>query len=229
MNKSPAPDIFPFASTTVFSFEEIHEGGEAVLSFLKRNYPKKTDLAIGMISHSVKYGADKFNSEIEDWLLTEKPDLKKELVKKIVNCSLLDTETAGKARLHNYLWTGVDLYILKNEKLFMDKLLIAHSEIKIDEVSDVLAKTFSKDEEKVKKTVFSILEPFYPPKTICSISGLVKIWKKAMAGLPEKDKIDEEKTIELFDEIYYHFENQWEEILNKVIKDVQLRMKKFIE
>ncbi len=224
---SHLPDIFPFASTTLFSFEEIHEGGERFLNYLNNNCPDKTDLAIGMIAHSVKRGADKFNSEIEDWLLFEKPDLKEELAKQIVDCSSVDIEIARKARLHNYLWTGIDLYVLKKEKTFMGDLTKAHLEMETDEISNILARAFLKDEDKVKKIVSSFFKPLYPPGIICSVSGLAQIWKNVLAGLPENDKVDEEKTIKFFDKIYYLFENQWEEILDRVAKDVRFRMKKF--
>jgi len=225
---SHLPDIFPFASTTIFSFEEIHEGGERLLNYLNDNYPDKIDLAIGMIAHSVKYGADKFNPEIEDWLLSEKPDLKEELAKQIVDCSSVDIQIARKARLHNYLWAGIDLYVLKNEKVFVKNLAKAHSRLKLDEISTILSKSFLKDKGEVKTVIDSFFSPLEQSELLLSVSGLVRIWKEVLAGLPEKDRVSEEKTIKLFNKIYYLFEDRWEEILDRVAKDVELRMKKFI-
>lgn len=44
-----------------FTFEEIHEGGGIVYQYLIQRQPDLADFGLGMISHSVKYGTDKFN------------------------------------------------------------------------------------------------------------------------------------------------------------------------
>jgi hypothetical protein len=224
---SHLPDIFPFASVSVFKFDEIHEGGEKLLTFLRKNYPDRIGLAVGMICHSVKYGADRFNSEIGNWLLTGKPTLKKSLSEKIADCSSIDFETAKTARLHNYLWTGVDLYLLKNEKKFIDDLAKAHSEINLEEISDILARAFHKNKDNVRSVVDQFFNPFKSESLLFSVSELVKIWKRVLAGLPEKDNIDEKKTVLLFEEIYSIFEDQWKDILATTINEVRVKAKKF--
>jgi hypothetical protein len=61
-----------------------------------------------------------------------------------------------------------------------------------------------------------------------SLSGLVKIWKVSLAGLPEKDKIDEEKTAHFLKEIYQQYKDQWASILYRVIGNVKIRMEKYL-
>jgi len=224
---SHLPDIFPFASVSVFKFDEIHEGGEKFLTFLRKNHPDKIGLAIGMICHSVKYGADRFNPEIENWLLTGRPELKRSLSEKIADCSSIDLKTAETARLHNYLWSGVDLYLLKNKKNFINDLAKAHSEANLEKISDVLSKAFHKKKDEVKTIVDQFFNPFKSENLLFSVSGLTRIWKQVLAGLPEKDNVNEKKAILLFENIYSLFEDQWQDILTTVINEVRAKTKKF--
>ncbi len=217
---SHLPDLVPFVPNSVFSFEEIHEGGDKFLEFLKENYPNKTDLALGMIIHSVKYGADKFNREVEHWLLEGNKNLKDELTREIVDCSGISFEAAGKYRLHNYLWVGVDMFLLKNEPNFTQKLIEAHKQIDGREISGLLAEGYQKDPREVEKMVDYMFEPIKQEMPI-SIDGLVKLWKICLAGLPEKDIVNEQKTRQLFNKIYFMFEKQWREIISRVVENIK--------
>ena len=71
-----------------------------------------------MLLHGAKYGADGFNHQIEDWLLKNNDSLRNQLAEEIVNCSSVTIEVARKWRMHNYLWCGFDLYILKFQSNF---------------------------------------------------------------------------------------------------------------
>lgn len=180
-----------------------------------------------MMAHSVKYGVDKFNREIDQWLLKMRPKLAGSLAKKIVGCSGVTFEVTQKGRMHNYLWTGIDLYLLDSERAFVKKLADVHKKIDREEIASLLAEGFGKKPREVKRMLtyfFASIKPEY----LLSINGLVKIWKKALAGLPEKDQVDEKKTARLFEEIYGLFKNQWEGILHRVIEDVKLRMSPFL-
>lgn len=224
---SHLPDLVPFVPNSVFSFEEIHEGGEKFLKFLKQNYPQKTDLVLGMMSHSVKFGVDKFNREIEEWLLGNNEELRDKLSREIANCSRVNLEVARKYRMHNYLWSGIDLYLLKTEPKFVRELARIHWEIDREEIANLLAECFKKDKKEVKRMVDYLLT-LVKPELLTSLGGLVKIWKKTLAGLPEKDVVDEEKTTQLFEKVYNLFEDRWEEILTRVVTDVKKSLAPFL-
>lgn len=116
---SEIPDLVPFVPDSVFTFEEIHESGDDLLRFLDATYPEKRDLAISMMCHSVKFGADAFNSDIDTWLIGDDDKLKKSLATKIADCASIPYEVAYHNRLHNYLWGGLDVYLMNLEKGFV--------------------------------------------------------------------------------------------------------------
>ena len=58
---SVLPEIMYYTKDHPFEFEEIHEGGDKVYKYLRSKNPKWADLGLGMLAHSVKSGADKFN------------------------------------------------------------------------------------------------------------------------------------------------------------------------
>jgi len=217
---SHLPDLVPFVPGSVFSFEEIHESGDRFLKFLDKNYPEKRDLALGMMTHSVKFGADRFNREIEQWLLGNDERARGELVKKITACS-------GVVRIHNYLWAGLDVYLLKKHFQTVKKIAKVHSEIDQKEIADLLVAWSGKDRSEVKRMIDYFFTPLRPP-LFTSLPGLVEIWKGALAGLPEKDEVDEEKTILLFEEIYKDYQGEWGAILEKVTNKVKENLAVFV-
>ncbi|MCG2686187.1 hypothetical protein L6258_02355, partial [Candidatus Parcubacteria bacterium] len=88
------PDLVPFVPNSVFKFEEIHEGGERFLQFLDEHAPDKRNLALGMLTHGVKYGADKFSRDIEEQFEESREDL----AKKIAAASGVSIEVARSGR-----------------------------------------------------------------------------------------------------------------------------------
>lgn len=224
---SHVPDLVPFVPDSVFSFEEIHESGDKFLKFLEEKHPYARDLALGMMVHSVKYGADKFNRAIEEWLLADNEESRSELAREIVDCSGVNLEVARKGRIHNYLWAGIDFYLLKKQRQFVGDLAETHRLINREEIASLLAEGFRKEEKEVKRMVDYLLKPTRP-ELLTSLEGLVEIWKKFLAVLPEKDAVNETKTIWLFGKIYLLFENQWEKILLEVVTDVKKRLGSFL-
>lgn len=194
---------------------------------MRQNDPNKIDLALGMLAHGYRHGADGFNRNIAAWLLSENKSLQKEIVQDIADCSAVSLEVANKYRLHNYLWCGMDLYLLKKCSDFPVKLARINLSSYSKEVSNLLSLGLVLDSNEIQRMVnyfFSIFKPLFFTSEI----GLVKIWKNFMAGLPEKDKIDREKTLSLFNKIYLLFEKRWEDILTAVIRNTSLNLGKFL-
>lgn len=225
---SELPDLVPFVPQSVFSFSEIHEGLAALLPFVRKEAPFAEDLILGALAHSVAYGADAFNSQIAEWLLGSNDALRQELARDIVNCSGVSYEVALKNRLHNYLWIGIDLYLLKNKPAFIKEFRANFSQIDFPRVISLLAKGFQKDESEVGQAV-NYYFSHITLERLTSFAGFVAIWQEVMAGLSEKDVIDVEKTKVLFEKIYTLFENEWGTILERVIADVRSRMAPFLE
>lgn len=215
------PESSPFIADSPFTWEEIHESGEKLLRFLDKNNPKARGLALGILAHSKEFGADKFNKLVED-IVGEK---KEELARKIVDCSGVRIETARERRLHNYLWWGMDLWILKTRPEFVVKLKKIVSAANIEEISAILSEAFSKDQSKVQMMMEILFKDMYRPEDLNSSLGLARIWSRQVAGLPDKDEVDCGKTALLFEEIFLMFQNKWEEILGEVVNQVKENLK----
>jgi len=224
---SEIPDFVPFIPNSTFSFEEIHESGDKFLSFLKRNHPKEIALALSMMTHSVKFGVDSFNRDIDTWLIGNKEELKREYASKIVDCSGISFDTAIKSRMHNYLWTGIDIYLLKKDKRFIEEIKKFYKDINYSQISKLLATGFRKEES----TVYKEVEYFFSSidlSNLNTIKDYVKIWKAFSSGLPERDNVNISKTENFLEEIYEEFEDKWENILNDVLNYTKKKMSDYI-
>lgn len=217
------PDFVPFIPDSVFTFEEIHEGGDEFLKFLQKKHPDKADLALAMMTHSVKYGADVFNREINKWLLEGKNDLEERLIQDIMDCAQIDRKATGP-RMHNYLWVGMDLHIFYNNKDFVNELLEAHKKIDHDEIAKLLAEGYNKNFNDVKRMVDYMFNQV-TPETFLSVEGYAKTFRDFVKGLKEGDNVDIDKAVELFEFIYNEFIDQWKGILEKIINHVSENMK----
>lgn len=212
-------DLAFFVPQPAFSFEEIHEGGEELLGYLKTHgFPP--DLAIGVLTHSVKYGADLFSRKLEK----EYEGYREELTKKIMRVSPnISQEIATKARFHNYLWWGVDVQILEHYPTFAKKVRNCLRLVDLEKINKILADCFRKDPSHVKKN----LNFFYGPlekNNLQTVGDLVKIWQAAASGLPEKDEVDYTKALKLFEECGLIVEDRWQTVLEEVISTLRTNL-----
>lgn len=210
------PDIVPFVPNSVFEFREIHEGGKKFLDFLDKRRPEKRDLALGMLCHGDEFGADKFSKRIEERF----EDQREELAERIAEASKISLEVASRARFRNFLWWGVDVQILKHRREFVEDLAEKVSELNIFEAAKLLAKCFGKNEADVVRDISFLLKPLTSERLL-SVRGLVEIWKDMVAGLPEKDQVDVEKTKEIFENCAELVESSWEQVVKDTITEVR--------
>lgn len=208
-------DLAFFVPKPAFSFEEIHEGGDILLSYLE-THGLPPDLAIGVLTHSVKYGADFFSRKLEE----EYENHREELTKKIMKVSPnIGREIASKARFHNYLWWGVDVQILKHYPEFAKKVRNCLRLVDLEKINKILADCFQKNPADVRKN----LSFFYGPlkkNNFQTVGDLVKIWQAAASGLPEKDEVDLKAGVKLFNECALIVEDRWKSILDEVVSSV---------
>jgi len=221
---SHIPDLVPFVPNSVFSFDEIHESGDLLLEYLRKNHPESTSLALGMMSHSVKYGADKFNPQIDQMLGLDEATTN-ELGRSIAEASHLSFEKGKIHRLHNFLWTGIELY-LSQDKHFLKELDVLNRGVNPNEVSQLLSEFFDKDLKEVNREVNYFLSK--TKKISTNEFELAQQWADVAAGLPEKDEVNVEKTTVLIETIYTKFAGQWQGILNQVLSAVKTNMEPFL-
>jgi hypothetical protein len=198
------PESVPFIKDNPFSFEEIHEGGEKLFNFLRENYPEKKDLALGVLSHSRKFGGDGFNQEIEKFAGAKRSWLLKE----IATASNISLKTA-EAYLHNFLWWGVDWGILKAYPDFVGKVQRIIKNVDTQQISKILSQAFQKDLGSVTATLEKLFKKIYQSEDLTSLKGFARIWARQAADLPEKDKIDINRAAYLIQVCGGLLEKEW--------------------
>jgi len=214
------PDIVPFVPNTVFQFEEIHEGGEHFLKFLDDTCPQKRDLALGMLCHGAKFGADQFSRYIENRFARER-DI---LAKRIADASKVSLETARQSRFRNLLWWGMDVQLIWNEPIFVKDLARKLAKVDTLGTANLLAECFGKDPQKVLRDI-KFLESSIKPQNLYSARGLATIWKGISAGLPENDQIDVGETEKIFEDCAQLLEKDWKQLVEQIIAKVGKNLK----
>lgn len=225
---SHIPDIVPFLPSTVFTFEEIHEDCDGLLEFISKSYPNNKDLPLSMMCHSVKFGVDEYNRKIDEWLLNNNTYLTHKISKMIARASGVDYETAKGPRLHNYLWCGIDLYILiNNPDSITNKLSNSFNEIDLKKAAVILSSYYQKDRGQVESNLVKHFETI-TSSTFNNLPDYMKFWKSLLSNLKEGDNLDVDKGTELLNYIYKAFEAQWPEILSRTSSLVLNKMRGFI-
>lgn len=169
------PEVMYYVSDSPFSFEEIHEGGDRLYEYLRLNNLELSDLGLGMLSHSVKAGADRFNMDDNLEILGFKASDIIILRKQLSGVLGIDYPTT-KARVHNILELAVELRIIREHPAFIKKLTstIADKEINRKAI-DALAACFNKSPNKVKKSVNELIEKAKPDYFV-GADGLANLW-----------------------------------------------------
>ena len=221
------PDMVPFLKDSLLTFNEIHEGPNTIYNYLKKNDQKSIDLALGLMTHSVKFGADKFNKDIDVWLLRSNEKLKTKVAERIIKTSGVDLKTALGPRMHNYLWCGIDFYILDKYPDFIVELNTAYKEINIPEISEILSKAFQKPLETVQNNVEKQLG-LVVKHHISSKKDFVSFWKEFVSELPENDSIDVNEVVNTINFIEGLFDEQWKAINDRVVADIRTRMSSYL-
>ncbi|MBU3956772.1 hypothetical protein KKI19_00625 [Patescibacteria group bacterium] len=217
------PEMLPYIPNDVFEYKEFHEGGRKLLEYLNKNYPEKRDLALGLLSYGVEFGADKFGKESEQ-LVGEK---RSQLLREISEANSVSREVA-KIRLHNYVGLAIDWLLVQNEPELVKEVQKILREVDIKEISHLLAEEFKKNETKVRVMVETLFKNFYRPEDLTSAEGLARIWARQVSGLPEKDKVDIQKASELIQDCADLLEGNWRSFLESTRIRVKENLQPFI-
>lgn len=206
----------PFIPDSPFTWKEIHESGEKLLAFLDQNHPQKRDLALGILTHSLKYGADGFNKEIEKYAGEERG----RLVEQIKDCSNLDSKTA-ETQLHNFLGGGLDCWLLRTEPKLVKEVqkVIVGPDIK--GISRLLAEFFDKDLGGAEEVFRQLFQGIYRTEDLATVGGLTRTWARQAEGLPEGNGVDVPKAVEIIKACTDLLKDDWREFLGKIVRRVR--------
>lgn len=222
---SHVPDFVPFLPTSVLTFDEIHEGGKGFYEFIKKAYPQHIKLPLAMLCHSKQFGADEYNRDIETWLLNNDLSLFNKLSGLILQTS--NISELG-ARMHNYLWCGVDMYLLKHgDPKFITSLQELSGTFDFNLYATMLGQYFNKDSLSILKNLTDFFSPI-TKDTFQSPLGYAKFWKVFISALPDHDCFDIAQGTQLFEFIYDRFEDKWPAIIAKVEKLVSAKLAPFL-
>lgn len=220
------PESFPFMSNLAdfpFINEEIHEGGLTLLRYLDNYCPQKRSLALGIMAHSSRFGADGWNKEVEEYYY----ERKHEYAERIAQLSQIPAAVA-QSHLHNFFWWVIDWRILETYPSDVEEIKQAIMNVNIENTADLLAKGFSKDYGKVYTVVGKLFRNLYQPDDFNDLRGLMKIWARQAAGLPEKDKVNVDEAVILVEELSGLIGNEWRNVLQKVEEKVRENMQPYL-
>ena len=182
------PEIMYYTKSNPFIKSEIHEGGDVFYQFLKTNHPEFKNLGLGMITHSVKYGADRFNFDDRLAILEYSDEKVLDLRKKLVEILHVDFETS-KTRAHNILELGIEVGIIRDHPEFTTEFCDAIADTKLkNQTVKFLSECFKKDKEEVKKAVNELFDKA-KPEYFENAKGLAALWLELSKNFDPKPDI----------------------------------------
>lgn len=205
------PETVFYTKDPALSYEQIHEGGLELYKYCRANQPEFEDLAVGCMTHSYKYGADRFNSlESLIPLGFEKSD-----ISKVAEALMIDPKPA-QARVHNLYDLVLDHYI-DNKHPEVRKMVELTKDLDKTKISQLLASCYNVRQKRVYNNLTNLWDK-YDLDLISSFEGLARFWRSLASDLKEKDPVDIAKTAALLSAYYDRAEPNMEEFIEKVIE-----------
>lgn len=199
-----------------FTFEEIHEGGQKLYQFLLKQKPEWRDLGLGLASHSVKTGADKFNFDENLAMLGYKEIQVEKLRNKLIEVLGINYETA-KIRAHNILELATELTIIRKNPSFIKEFKSAMADLDTrEQIKTILAECFDKPKDKVDKSINELFDKA-KPEYFNNSEGLAKLWSKLSRALPDPEP-NVNKLSMLLEQLSSDFKGKDEIFLRKSIE-----------
>ena len=218
------PETLPYIPNEIFDYNELHEGGRKLFEYLNRSYPEKRDLALGLMSHGYKTGADKFSPSSEELVALKR----KFLLEKIARAQGLKLSIA-QTGLHNYVGLGLDWLLVQNEPKLVKEVQKSLKKVDLEEISGLLAQGFHKNEIEVRVMLKALFRDIYHWDDLNSLEGLAGIWARQASGLPEKDKVNVFKAAEIIKECSKLLEDKWRGFLELVSLKVRKNIETFLK
>ncbi|MFC1625976.1 hypothetical protein ACFL1Q_02970 [Patescibacteria group bacterium] len=210
------PEIMYYTQNHPFVFEEIHEGGQKLYQFLLKNKPEWKDIGLGMASHSVEMGADKFNYDENLGLLGYKGKQIEKMRNDLTEVLGISYETA-KTRAHNILELATELTIIRKHPDFMKEFKNAISDLNAqEEIKTILSKCFHKPKDEVDKSVNELFNKARP-EYFENSEGLAKLWSELSRPLPDPEPNTKKLSL-LLEHISSNFQGKEELFYKKAIE-----------
>lgn len=207
------PEMMFYIEENPFSYEEIHEGGETVLNFLRKEKPQWEGLALGLIAHSKGKGADRFDEFDKLPLLGYERGKNTAFEKLVGEATNIKNPNIIQARIHNVLDLALDYYILTKYPSNLNELKNAFAQVPISEMAGLLASCFEKDKTTAEKAIYKLKEKINPDD-LTSIGGLARMWASFSSALSEKQPVNIPKT---------------QEAIRKAVEKIQGKEEAFLE
>lgn len=218
------PEIMYYTTNHPFEKSEIHEGGDIVYSYLKKEKPSWKDLGLGMLSHSVKMGADRFNLDDNLQILGYEGKKVIELRKRLMKVLGISYETA-KIRAHNILELAVELRIIKENPEFVDEFNKAIDDKNVrTEIKKILADCFNKDKRKVSKSVDELLGKA-KSQYFKDANGLSTLWFELTSNFDPR--FDTKELADLLKKLHKDYQGKDKEFLRKCISWTKGNLEEF--
>lgn len=215
------PETVFYTDNPILSFDQVHEGGLEIYKFCMKYNPAFSDLGLGIMTHSVKYGADSYNSleSIKPLGFTDKD------IPRIADALGVSTVTAN-ARAHNLYDLVLD-YHINSKYPAVSKIVEQTKTLDKHAVASVLSKSFSVPEDKVYNNLLNLWDK-YDLNLMTSFEGLAIFWKSLSSNLKEKDPVNIAKTAALLSEFYSKAESSADIFIENVINSTRFRVKQAI-
>ena len=214
------PEMMFYVENNPFSYEEIHEGGDVALQWARTVSPAWIDLGCGMMTHSVKYGADFFNEL--DWLkrLGYDKERDQEFDMQVARALGVDLETA-RVRVHNILDLALEVYLAREHPEIREWLDTSFVRVPLGEVAHTVATIFKKSEKQAELAIAQLQDKIRP-ETLTDTLGIARMWCRFSQSLPEQ-KVEEEKVVDVINLAIEKIRGNEEIFIDQVIKRTKTR------
>lgn len=218
------PEIMYYTGKHPFTFDEIHEGGQKLYQFLLKQKPEWRDLGLGLASHSVKTGADKFNFDENLAILGYKERRVEKLRNKLTEVLGVNYETA-KTRAHNILELAAELTIIRKNPGFIKEFKAAMVDQDArEQIKAILTECFDKPKDEVDKSVNELFDKA-KPEYFDNPEGLAKLWSRLSRALPDP-KPDVNKLSMFLEQLSSDFKGKDEIFFQKSVEYTSKNLKK---
>lgn len=214
------PELVFYVKDKAFTHEELHEGGEILYKYLQSKSPDKIDLAVGILAHSNKYGADGlFNSHRH----LRKIGLVKKDIQKTAEALNVSTKRAEIA-VHNLYSLSLDYWLNSNKPQLLE--IVKGVDLKsLKEIAPLLSDCYKKDISRVEKNLLSMWD-IYDLNAVKDFRNLAKLWQKLASNANSPDKVNVEKTAKLLEEFYEKMRPNTQKFLEKAVKETGAKVEK---
>jgi len=211
------PETVFYTKDPELTFEQIHEGGLTLYQYCTAHYLKYTDLAVGCMTHSVKYGADSYNSldHMARLGFTEQ-DIPK------ISTALNIPHNIAIARVHNLYDLVIDYHIHQSYPEIKNVVLNCKA-IDTKEVSKVLSEAFNANEDRIHNNLSHLWDK-YDLELFSTFRGLARFWKILASDLKEKDPVDIDQTSTLLNEFYIKMLPTVDDFIKEVVNSTKTKV-----